>query len=697
MPQVSHLSSAAAKEHGGYLSEILSLIKPFFGVIAHMMSYYFFVVGQSTESKLVLLDPLRWGNAYDNSNGISFRVQSTKMFSSCGEILEIRIMKDQLGTPKGFCFVRFATKDAALRAQKEKDGYVLQGKKLGVQLSSDQDSLFLGNLCKDWSFEEFDKLVRQAFQDILSVDLAMSSKTGEPVDRRRQNRGFAFVQFSSHAFLFIIPTSILSPLYLSPFSFLSLSYLPIPVSLHNPHLYSLSLVSFSIQFELLLLSYLALFNFNMSLSSLPVWNLSPVNFGLALLGTFTGIFSADIVVIAKLKAAARAHRVGSKQDFLLGDKCHPVVDWAEKEPEIDPDELAKIKVAFVGNLPKNVDEGYLKKLFEPFGRLEKVALSRKGHFPVGFIHFAKRSVSIARPVEKDRKRARDESQSKTTSRSGSRPASSKDDYTQDFVDDHKLKAPRLGHSREVPEAVDPYEKAVASLPSPLVERLLQIFRLGIATRYDIDIKLIVGLEELPLSAAISVLDQFMLTCADAYDKGRDLARLIAKVNNAELNRKSLHLPERTRDFALREAELPSLPGRDRMPAIDEVVLRSTGSGSAATMYERYTPSPRRYSYSTLVQDDPYPVKSGVERISETRLKACVGQMSEAGSLSYRTTALSGYGSSLESESYRATIDHPPERPQMKYDPFTGEPYRFDPFTGEPIRPESINRRSGSRY
>ena len=41
------------------------------------------------------------------------------------------------------------------------------------------------------------------------------------------------------------------------------------------------------------------------------------------------------------QAAARAHRMGSKSDFVLGGSWHPVVEWAE-EPEIDPEELAKV-------------------------------------------------------------------------------------------------------------------------------------------------------------------------------------------------------------------------------------------------------------------------------------------------------------------------------------------------------------------
>lgn len=36
----------------------------------------------------------------------------------------------------------------------------------------------------------------------------------------------------------------------------------------------------------------------------------------------------------------------------------------------------------------------------------------------------------------------------------------------------------------------------------------------------------------------------------------------------------------------------------------------------------------------------------------------------------------------------ATADHQHTRPRIRFDPFTGEPYKFDPFTGEPIVPKS---------
>lgn len=45
----------------------------------------------------------------------------------------------------------------------------------------------------------------------------------------------------------------------------------------------------------------------------------------------------------------------------------------------------------------------------------------------------------------------------------------------------------------------------------------------------------------------------------------------------------------------------------------------------------------------------------------------------------------------------ASADRQTARPQIRFDPFTGEPYKFDPFTGEPIRPESPPRHFRSPY
>lgn len=123
-----------------------------------------------------------------------------EVFSTCGEIIEVRMMTDQNGKSKGYCFVRFTTKEAANKAIKEKSGFMVEGKKIGVVPSTDQTTLFFGNLPKDWSPDEFDKMVCQAFQDVTSVDLAMPFGSGDTsLGQKQQNRGFAFVKFSSHA------------------------------------------------------------------------------------------------------------------------------------------------------------------------------------------------------------------------------------------------------------------------------------------------------------------------------------------------------------------------------------------------------------------------------------------------------------------------------------------------------------------
>lgn len=47
-----------------------------------------------------------------------------------------------------------------------------------------------------------------------------------------------------------------------------------------------------------------------------------------------------------------------------------------------------------------------------------------------------------------------------------------------------------------------------------------------------------------------------------------------------------------------------------------------------------------------------------------------------------------HGINLSSDATAVADRQGAPRPQMRFDPYTGEPYKFDPFTGEPIRPES---------
>ncbi|KAF3334711.1 Heterogeneous nuclear ribonucleoprotein R [Carex littledalei] len=93
------------------------------------------------------------------------------------------------------------------------------------------------------------------------------------------------------------------------------------------------------------------------------------------------------------EAAAHAHHVGSNPDFMLGGVLRPLIEWALPQADFDLAEMAKTKIAFVGNLPPAANEEYLQKLFGPIGNVEKIAISRKSFGVVGFVHFATRIVS----------------------------------------------------------------------------------------------------------------------------------------------------------------------------------------------------------------------------------------------------------------------------------------------------------------
>lgn len=56
-----------------------------------------------------------------------------------------------------------------------------------------------------------------------------------------------------------------------------------------------------------------------------------------------------------------------------------------------------------------------------------------------------------------------------------------------------------------------------------------------------------------------------------------------------------------------------------------------------------------------------------------------------------------YGKIGVESHHTSAADRQPSRPQVRFDPYTGEPYKFDPFTGEPILPEGLSRHFGSPY
>ncbi|XP_042755246.1 uncharacterized protein LOC111920081 isoform X3 [Lactuca sativa] len=558
-----------------------------------------------------------------------------KVFAACGEITDMRLIKDQNGILKGFGFVRFATKEAADKALKELSGSMLEGKKIGVLPSAAQDTLFLGNLNKGWSADDFNKVVRQVFPDVVSIDLAMPQSGSEATSKKFKNRGFAFVKFSSHA------------------------------------------------------------------------------------------------------TAARAFRAGSKPDFVLGGTLHPSVQWVEEDPEVDPDELAKIKIAFVRKLPSTIDEGYLKKLFMPFGKVEKVVVSSKGDSSVGFVHFSQRShldnaieglnekivpgpkggpsikiqVEVARPMDKKRKRVHEDFQNTQPRDNLNKPRPQNHDPYLNSFDGHE-------ETLQKEAVVDPHEAAVLLLPVAVRERLLRILRLGIATRFDIEVESLSNLAELPESMAISVLDQFMLSGAEKHDKGGYLAALISRyqVDKFGANQQPSSLSR------LREPVRAHLPSVDSLPYVDP--RGDSYTSRYSTLYSDYRLPSRPGMVKT---EDRSPIQlhelpgsssssSYGKYLVNSHIPTAYGNMEEMSPV--QSHQIPGPSFAKPSQDPYSRIpgpiptlsfsksgpspdpqinDRPGSRPQMRFDPFTGQPYKFDPFTGEPIVPESLARRYDSPY
>ncbi|KAL5989548.1 hypothetical protein ACLOJK_010440 [Asimina triloba] len=117
-----------------------------------------------------------------------------KVFSVVGEITEVRLMMNpQTKKNKGFAFLRFASVEQAKKAVELKNP-VVRGKQCGVNPRQDNDTLFLGNVCKTWTKEALkDKLKYYGIENIEDLNLV------EDTINEGMNRGFAFLEFSSRS------------------------------------------------------------------------------------------------------------------------------------------------------------------------------------------------------------------------------------------------------------------------------------------------------------------------------------------------------------------------------------------------------------------------------------------------------------------------------------------------------------------
>ncbi|XP_021804115.1 heterogeneous nuclear ribonucleoprotein Q-like, partial [Prunus avium] len=111
-----------------------------------------------------------------------------------GEIIEIRLMQDrETGESKGYAFIGFKTKEVAQKAIEELHNKAFKGKTLRCSLSETKHRLFIGNVPKIWTEDEFRKVIEEVGPGVEHIELIK-----DPQNPSR-NRGFAFVLYYNNA------------------------------------------------------------------------------------------------------------------------------------------------------------------------------------------------------------------------------------------------------------------------------------------------------------------------------------------------------------------------------------------------------------------------------------------------------------------------------------------------------------------
>ncbi|KAL8902040.1 MAG: hypothetical protein Q9207_004905 [Kuettlingeria erythrocarpa] len=128
-----------------------------------------------------------------------------KEFEKIGPIESVKLITDNRGLSKGFCYVTFTTQDAADAAVAALHNQDFEGRRLNVQYAthsgprgpqtrrdltpaSPSRTLFIGNMAFDMSDRELNNLFRE-IRNVIDVRVAIDRRTGQP-------RGFAHADFT---------------------------------------------------------------------------------------------------------------------------------------------------------------------------------------------------------------------------------------------------------------------------------------------------------------------------------------------------------------------------------------------------------------------------------------------------------------------------------------------------------------------
>ncbi|KAK1425286.1 hypothetical protein QVD17_20636 [Tagetes erecta] len=111
-----------------------------------------------------------------------------------GDIVEVRLVRNKdTNESKGFAFVGFRSKDVAQKAIEELHNKDFKGRTLRCSLSESKYRLFIGNVPKSWTDEEFRKVIEETGPGSELIELIK-----DPQNPTR-NRGFAFVEYYNNA------------------------------------------------------------------------------------------------------------------------------------------------------------------------------------------------------------------------------------------------------------------------------------------------------------------------------------------------------------------------------------------------------------------------------------------------------------------------------------------------------------------
>ncbi|KAJ6729649.1 hypothetical protein OIU85_020547 [Salix viminalis] len=111
-----------------------------------------------------------------------------------GEIFELRLMKDRdTGESKGFAFVAFKSKEVARKATEELRTKEYKGKTLRCSISETKNRLFIGNVPKNLTEDEFRKIIEEVGPGVEVIELIKDPQTPT------RNRGFAFILYYNNA------------------------------------------------------------------------------------------------------------------------------------------------------------------------------------------------------------------------------------------------------------------------------------------------------------------------------------------------------------------------------------------------------------------------------------------------------------------------------------------------------------------